>query len=58
MDPRHLKPWMKKAAILFLLVVFIFPATVIASWNILLNEHFQLPASTWPWSLWHLGCYG
>ena len=58
MNPRHVKPLVKKVAILFLLLVFILPATAIASWNILLSEHFQLPAQTWPWGLWHLGCYG
>jgi hypothetical protein len=37
-----------------LAVVLMLPTTASASWHILLNDHFELPGSTWPWGSWHI----
>ena len=58
MDQRPLQQWARSIVVIVLLSAILIPATALGSWRLLLNEHFQLPAVTWPWGNWHLGVYG
>jgi hypothetical protein len=43
--------------IILVLILLLIPIISNASWNIILNERFEMNAATWPWGNWHLGCY-
>ena len=54
---RTSKKWWCHGVIWALTALLLIPMVSQASWNILLHERFELPAVTWPWGMWHLGCY-
>ena len=54
MKLHRITPWIQKGAILVLFCVILVPIVSLGSWHILLNDHFELPASTWPWGSWRI----
>ena len=57
MNLRRILLWLRTGVILSLVFVFLLPTAASAAWNILLNEYFELPASTWPWGNWYILTY-
>jgi hypothetical protein len=55
MNQREVRPLARKQALLILLSLLLFPAIVLGTWDIILNEYFEDPAAAWPWSMWHIG---
>jgi hypothetical protein len=54
MNSKRIHLCMLTGAIFSLAFMLMLPTTASASWHILLNEYFELPASTWPWGSWHI----
>lgn len=53
---KHIRLWLRTGIVFLIFMVILMPATALGTWNIILNEHFENPASNWPWGQWHLSC--
>jgi hypothetical protein len=54
MNVQDCRSWLPKGVILLTALVVLLPVTALGTWHVLLNEHFENPASTWPWGQWEI----